>query len=92
VIAMPLDLKDVNGNANAATNVTDFFNQLGTQVDKMETAIDAGVKELNGKDMTSAQMLAFQYQLSKWQLATQLESQAMKSVADGIKGTIQNLR
>jgi hypothetical protein len=89
---MALNLTEFNGNASNATNVTDFFDQLGKQVGTMENAIDAAVKELNGKDMTSAQMLAFQYQLSKWQLATQLESQAMKSVADGIKGTIQNLR
>ena len=89
---MPLGLTEFNGNASNATNVTDFFDQLGKQVGTMETAIDNAVKELNGKDMTSAQMLAFQYQLSKWQLATNLESQAMKSVADGIKGTIQNLR
>ncbi len=89
---MPLDLTSFNGNSGGASNVTDFFDQLGKQVGTMETAIDSAVKELNGKDMTSAQMLAFQYQLSKWQLATQLESQAMKSVADGIKGTIQNLR
>ena len=89
---MPLNLTDFNGNNSTATNVTDFFDQLGKQVGTMETAIDQAVRELNGKDMTSAQMLAFQYQLGKWQLATQLESQAMKSVADGIKGTIQNLR
>ena len=89
---MPLGLTEFNGNSSNATNVTDFFDQLGKQVGTMETAIDNAVKELNGKDMTSAQMLAFQYQLSKWQLATNLESQAMKSVADGIKGTIQNLR
>lgn len=89
---MPLNLTELNGNTSTATNVTDFFDQLGKQVQTMETAIDQGVKDLNGKDMTSAQMLAFQYQLGKWQLATQLESQAMKSVADGIKGTIQNLR
>jgi hypothetical protein len=89
---MPLNLTDFNGNTSSATNVTDFFDQLGKQVQTMETSIDQAVRELNGKDMTSAQMLAFQYQLSKWQLATQLESQAMKSVADGIKGTIQNLR
>jgi len=89
---MPLNLTEFNNNTSTATNVTDFFDKLGKQVDTMETAIDQGVKDLQGKDMTSAQMLAFQYQLSKWQLATQLESQAMKSVADGIKGTIQNLR
>ena len=89
---MALSLTDFNGNQTNATNVTDFFDSLGKQVGTMETAIDASVKSLNGQDMTSAQMLAFQYQLSKWQLATQLESQAMKSVSDGIKGTIQNLR
>jgi hypothetical protein len=89
---MALNLTNFNGNTSQATNVTTFFDQLGRQVSTMETAIDQSVRELNGQDMTSAQMLAFQYQLSKWQLATQLESQAMKSVADGIKGTIQNLR
>jgi hypothetical protein len=89
---MALNLTELNSNEAKPTNVTDFFKALGTQTDKMETAIDSAMTDLNGKDMTSAQMLAFQYQLSKWQLATQLESQAMKSVADGIKGTIQNLR
>jgi ABC-type uncharacterized transport system involved in gliding motility auxiliary subunit len=87
-----LDLTNLNGNTTSVTNTTAFFDQLGKQVDTMEKNISTSVQELKGQDMTSAQMLAFQYQLSKWQLATQLESQAMKSVADGIKGTIQNLR
>ncbi len=65
---------------------------LGRSAASAEERLTATMQELQGKDLSAADMLQLQYKMSKWQLANDLQTNVMKTMSDTVKSTIQNIR
>lgn len=74
----------------AGINLDSANSQFTNVVTAQEDQLAAKIASADPNDMRS--MLDLQQNLQKWTLATNLQSNAMKTLADGIKSTIQNLR
>ena len=66
--------------------------QLGSASSSIEAQLQSTTAGLQGKDISQTDMLNLQFQMNKWQLVTSLQSNMVKTISDGIKSTIQNLR
>ncbi len=69
--------------------VNNTFTTTSTQ---FENDVTARIQQLQGKDANNIDLINLQFQLSRWQLATNLHSNVLKTLAEGIRSTIQNLR
>lgn len=79
--------------ATTGLNITEAFNALDRSSLNFETKIRdyiAGIDPEAG--MTSLEMLNLQKMMQDWTLATNLESNTIKTIGDGIKATISNIR
>ena len=74
-------------------NLDQIHKQLGQATSKAEAAIR---KELDNYDPESASaetdLLNIQMKLQKWTMATQLQSNILKTISESMKSTIQNIR
>jgi hypothetical protein len=71
------------GSVNTALNST-----VGSLEGKLRTNLSAA----QGGDLSQPEMMNLQFELSKWQLVTNLQSNIMKTLSEAVKGTIQNMR
>jgi type III secretion apparatus needle protein len=71
------------GSVNTALNST---------VGSLESNLRSNLNASKTGDLSQQDMMNLQFQLSKWQLVTNLQSNVMKTLSDAVKGTIQNLR
>jgi len=71
-------------------NLDQMNNSLTTMTDKREKDLSSKLDKADPSDMK--EMLALQQDMQKWTLATNLQTNAMKTLSDGIKSTIQNIR
>ena len=76
---MPFDM----GSINTA---------LSSTVGSIEGKLQSDMSATQGGDLSQGQMIQLQYELNKWQMVTSLQSNIMKTLSDGVKGTIQNMR
>jgi len=74
----------------AGVNLETANNQLTKMVTTRESDLSSKIQSADPNDMK--QMLDLQHSMQKWTLATNLQSNAMKTMSDGIKSTIQNVR
>lgn len=70
-------------------SVNNTFTTTSTQ---FENDVTSRIQQLQGKDANNIDLINLQFQLSRWQLATNLHSNVLKTLAEGIRSTIQNLR
>ena len=73
-----------------AVNLNTANDQMTSMVTAREDQLTQQLSNANPDDMRS--MLELQHSMQKWTLATNMQSNTMKTLADGIKSTIQNLR
>ena len=73
-----------------AVNLNTANDQMTSMVAAREDQLTQQLANANPDDMRS--MLELQHSMQKWTLATNMQSNTMKTLADGIKSTIQNLR
>lgn len=73
-----------------AVNLNTANDQMTSMVTSREDQLTSQLSNANPDDMRS--MLELQHSMQKWTLATNMQSNTMKTLADGIKSTIQNLR
>jgi len=76
---MPFDMGSVN-------------NALNSTVGSIESKLQQNIAASQGGDLSQGEMIQLQYELGKWQMVTNLQSNIMKTLSEGIKGTIQNMR
>ncbi len=74
-----------------AFDLSTINQKLSPAVQEMGDAIQSAMPT-NGEEMTNAEMIDLQFKLSQWQMASSMQSNIMKSMSDGVKSTIQNLR
>ncbi|HVJ69775.1 MAG TPA: EscF/YscF/HrpA family type III secretion system needle major subunit [Caulifigura sp.] len=67
-------------------------NTLNSTVGNLEGKLRTQLQASQGGDLSQPEMMDLQFQLSKWQLVTNLQSNIMKTLSEAVKGTIQNMR
>lgn len=65
------------------------FSRLGGQVGSVESQLGGSMGSGQSDDMQT--LLMMQYQIQRWTMATELESNTMKAIGDSLKSTIQNI-
>ena len=76
---------------------------MGFDLGSVNTALNSAVASIGGeitskmniaqgRDMTEVEMMDMQYSLNRWSIITQMQSNVMKTMADGMKGIIQNMK
>lgn len=73
-------------------NLGSVNNALSGSASRIENDLQANLNSLQDGDVSQAEMIQIQYELSKWTMVTNLQSNVMKTVSEGIKSTIQNVR
>jgi len=76
--------------AGGPINLDDMNKALNTMTEAREKDLNSKLSKADAGDMK--EMLALQQDMQKWTLATNLQTNAMKTLSDGIKSTIQNIR
>ena len=70
-------------------DMNSVFSRLGGQVGGFESQLNGSLGSGQADDMQS--LLQMQYQLQRWSLATELQTNSMKVIGDSLKNTIQNI-
>lgn len=73
-------------------NFDQMNTKFSTAVAGLETDLGQQLADFDPKTATSADMINLQMGLQKWTMATQLQSNALKTIGDGLKSTVSNLR
>ena len=76
---MPLNFTNVNDN-------------LTSVVHTVEDAMLADLNNFDPETASSADLISMQVGLQKWTLATNLQTNALKTLGDGLKNTVSNVR
>lgn len=71
-------------------NMDAVFSKLGQSTEKLESDLSSHVETMDSSN--TADMIKMQHMLQKWTMATQLQSNTLKSMGDCMKSTIQNMR
>ena len=70
-------------------NLNSVYSRLGGQVGGFESQLNGALGGGQADDMQS--LLMTQYQLQRWSMATELQTNTMKVIGDSLKNTIQNI-
>jgi hypothetical protein len=70
-------------------DMNSVFSRLGGQVGGMESDLNGALGGGQGMDMQSLMMM--QYELERWSMAAELQTNSMKVISDSLKNTIQNI-
>ena len=73
-------------------SVTDVDTQINTHLDDAETTLMTDLGALDPETATAADYLAIQIQMQKWSTLMQLQSNVIKTMGDGFKNTVSNVR
>lgn len=75
--------------AASGISIDDVFDKLGARTQEAERAMNDAMKNLDSSD--PAAMLKFQRVLTKWNLATEVQTSSIKSIRDVIRSVIQKV-
>jgi hypothetical protein len=70
-------------------DMNSVFSRLGGQAGGIESDLNSALGGGQSDDMQS--LLMMQYQLERWSMATELQTNSMKVISDSLKNTIQNI-
>ena len=73
-----------------ALNMDAVFAKLGEATQNMESEIRSHTKTMDSANTTDVMKL--QQMMQKWTIATQVQSNTMKTIGEGIKSTVANIR
>ena len=82
------------GTIDRVVNIDEVLNNIVPLLAKGESAINAQLADLSTIDpgqLDQSRLMAAQMNMSRWQLAAQLLSNAASAVANGLKSTVQNI-
>ncbi len=71
-------------------NMDAVFSKLGQATQKVEDDIASHMETMDSSNTTD--VLKLQQMMQKWTIATQVQSNTVKTIGDGIKSTVQNIR
>lgn len=72
------------------------FSQLNTKLQAAVTAVEddfeQALEDFDPDNSDSSAMIGLQMHMQQWTIATQLQSNTLKSFGDGLKSPVQNIR
>jgi type III secretion protein F len=71
-------------------NMDAVFQKLGQATQNLEGDIAKHVESMDPSN--TMDVLKMQQMMQKWTIATQVQSNTVKTIGDGIKSTVQNIR
>ncbi len=71
-------------------NMDAIFSKLGEATQNVEDDIASHMETMDSSNTTD--VLKLQQMMQKWTIATQVQSNTVKTIGDGIKSTVQNIR
>lgn len=71
-------------------NMDAVFEKLGEATSQIEDDINSELETMDPSNTTD--MLKMQQLMQKWSLAVQVQSNTTKTIGDGLKSTVQNIR
>ena len=71
-------------------DLNSVYTQLGNSVQNLETDLSNFAQTMNPNSQTD--MIKLQQMLQKWTIATEMQSNTLKTISDGIKSTVGNIR
>ncbi len=71
-------------------NMDKVFDKLGASVNKVEKDIETFLNKMDSSN--TADVMKLQKLMQKWSIATQVQSNTLKNIGDGIKSTVANMR
>ena len=75
-----------------AFDIGSVFSSLNTAVGAAGNRLQAQMEGMDPDNITQQDMIMMQAEVSKWQMMSSIQTNIMKALTDGIKGTIQNFR
>lgn len=66
--------------------------RLGEVVDQIETSFQDELESFDPQTASSADLIQLQAGMQKWTIATNLQTNTLKTVGEGLKSTVQNIR
>jgi type III secretion apparatus needle protein len=71
-------------------NLDSVFEKLGQATKTAGDNLEEDIKDLDPSDTPA--VMAMTYKMQKWTIATNLESNTIKTIGDSIKSMVQNIR
>ncbi|WP_461833090.1 EscF/YscF/HrpA family type III secretion system needle major subunit [Desulfothermus sp.] len=71
-------------------NLDNIYNKLGEATTSIEDEIAQHLETMDSSNTTD--VLKLQQLMQKWSIATQVQSNTLKTIGEGIKSTVQNIR
>ncbi len=65
---------------------------IAERVAALEATLSSQMESYDASTATSADLINLQVGLQKWTLATNLQSNALKTLGEGLKSTVSNIR
>lgn len=76
----------------SGVNINELNSQLSNAVGNVENDLQAQISGFDAANASSADMIALQYSMQKWSMATNLQSNVMKTMGEGLKSIVSNIR
>ncbi len=71
-------------------DLNSVYTQLGSSVQNLETDLSNFAQTMNPNSQTD--MIKLQQMMQKWTIATEMQSNTLKTISEGIKSTVGNIR
>ena len=71
-------------------NLDNIYNKLGETTRSIEDDIAQHLETMDSSN--TSDVLRLQQLMQKWSIATQVQSNTLKTIGEGIKSTVQNIR
>ena len=73
-------------------NFDNIGSKMGQAVDNVEQGLTDQINGFDAENASQADMIALQMSMQKWSMATQLQSNVMKTIGEGLKSIVSNMR
>ncbi|MCX5772422.1 MAG: hypothetical protein NTZ09_19405 [Candidatus Hydrogenedentes bacterium] len=73
-------------------NIPDVRDAMVAMVDAMNADLAAAIEQANAEPGNTSAMFELQYEMQRWSIGVQAETNVIKTLGDTLKSVIQNLR
>ena len=73
-------------------NIPDVRDAMVSMVDAMNTDLATAIAQANAEPGNTSAMFSLQYEMQRWSMGVQAETNVIKALGDTLKSVVQNLR
>jgi len=75
-----------------AFNLQGVNTALGSTVNNLGQRVQSQMNANRGGDMTEVEMINLQHEMNRWSMMVNMQTNIMKTMSDGMKSIISNMR